>query len=136
MNKNMKLKKGDVLYYQNGKNFNSICINDWDGLTIKEVESRVKNIVVTSVERLQTIYEFKEILDEKEREYLSEVIKPFKSRIVYIVKESFGAEFISIVLSGITGIKEYVTLPFFKKGTMYKGMKCCKKYTLKELGLD
>lgn len=29
-----------------------------------------------------------------------------------------------------------IALPFFKKETMYKGMKADKEYTLKELGLD
>lgn len=29
-----------------------------------------------------------------------------------------------------------IILPFFKKNTMYKGMKANKEYTLKELGLD
>ena len=30
---------------------------------------------------------------------------------------------------------EAISLPYFKKGTMYKGMELYKEYTLKELGL-
>lgn len=31
--------------------------------------------------------------------------------------------------------REFFSLPFFEKGTMYKGMEAHKKYTLEELGL-
>ena len=63
----------------------------------------------------------KEILDEKEKEYLSAVIRPFKDRIEFIAKRKM--------------FDEAISLPYFKKGTMYKGMELYKEYTLKELGL-
>ena len=31
---------------------------------------------------------------------------------------------------------ENISLPYFKKNSMYNGMEAWKKYTLKELGLD
>ena len=74
------------------------------------------------------------ILDEVEREYLSAVIRPFRNRVKYIVK-TFGVsearQFIRIIMHD----GEYSNLPFFKGGTMYKGMKVDKQYTLQELGL-
>lgn len=73
----------------------------------------------------------KEILDEKEKEYLSAVIKPFRDRIEFIAKRRMFDDYICIGLND-----EAISLPYFKKGTMYKGMKLDKKYTLKELGLD
>lgn len=73
----------------------------------------------------------KEILDEKEKEYLSAVIKPFKDRIEFIAKRRMFDDYICIGLND-----EAISLPYFKKGTMYKGMELYKKYTLKELGLD
>lgn len=76
----------------------------------------------------------KEILDDVEKEYLSAVIRPFKNRISDIVKRNFDSEKSYIVIH-INDI-ETIFLPFFKKNTMYKGMKVDKKYTLKELGLD
>jgi hypothetical protein len=81
-----------------------------------------------------TVYEQKEeILDEKEKEYLSAVIKPFRSKVEFIEKIAFSKEktFIRI------GLKEEasINLPYFKDGTMYKNMKLNKKYTLEELGL-
>ena len=70
------------------------------------------------------------ILDDVEREYLSAVIKPFRNKIIYIKKERIEREFIKIVL-----INDKLSLPYFKAGTMYKGMELFKRYTLKELGL-
>lgn len=73
----------------------------------------------------------KEILDEKEKEYLSAVIKPFRDRVKFIAKRIMFDDYICIGLND-----EAISLPYFKKGTMYKGMELYKKYTLKELGLD
>lgn len=82
----------------------------------------------------KTIYKRKEpILDDKEKEYLSAVIKPFKIEGI-AKKQNDIDEYICIYV-----IKEYYTdvviLPYFKKGTMYKGMELDKEYTLEELGL-
>lgn len=75
----------------------------------------------------------KEILDETEKRYLKAVIRPFKNRINYISKEKCydGDCYICIDLDD-----ENISLPYFKKNSMYNGMEACKKYTLKELGLD
>ena len=82
----------------------------------------------------------KPILNKEEKEYLSAMIKPFRNRIIYIMKtdEDDQSEFIEIRskhydVNKIVG--ELIMLPSFKKGTMYKNMKTDKKYTLKELGL-
>lgn len=72
-----------------------------------------------------------EILDKQEKEYLRAVIKPFRDKVKYIGKNfSNGSEYISINVNG-----EFVIFPYFKKGTMYKGMEQNKEYTLEELGL-
>lgn len=142
MNKDMKLKNGDTVYYKLGT-IDNIAIHvgtNWCGRTIKNLE-RNWGCEVTKVERPQTIYENKEILDEQEKEYLGKVIEPFKKRVIRIEKVKTlydDSEFINIVLySSISCNKEEsIQLPYFKKGTMYKGMKRDKKYTLKELGLD
>ena len=74
----------------------------------------------------------KEILDDKEREYLSNVIKPFWDKVKYIIKfDCLQEEYISIVLLN----DKRIDLPCFKKGTMYKGMEIEEDYTLEELGL-
>lgn len=71
------------------------------------------------------------ILDEAEKRYLSAVIKPFRQRVKNIVKLGVvGDEWINIKL----GTEDF-PFPSFKEGTMYKGMKLGKYYTLEELGL-
>ena len=86
--------------------------------------------------------EYKEpVLDEKEKEYLSTVIKPFRDRVIYIKKIDMylGCEENCEYIFGELDNKDYVvdafTLPYFPKGSMYKGMETDKKYTLEELGL-
>ena len=82
-----------------------------------------------------------EILNEEEKEYLSAVIKPFRDRKVVIKKYEYPQnEYkneciqISVQFYDKTG-GETVSLPIFKKGTMYKGLETNKCYTLEELGL-
>lgn len=78
----------------------------------------------------------KPIIDDIEKEYLSAVIKPFRDKISEIVKLNYenDKEFIGIEVNQFYHC-EHISLPSFEKGTMYKGMKNNKKYTLEELGL-
>ena len=83
--------------------------------------------------------EYKEpILDEKEKEYLSAVIKPFRDRVVYILKVEAGEcnWLISIKIKRYDeDSNEYIDLPYFRENTMYKNMLINREYTLEELGL-
>ena len=79
----------------------------------------------------------KSILTEKEKEYLSAVIKPFKDKVTYIAKqqgfkynEQLPVEFIIIYVDD-----EKLILPSYDKGTLYKDMKLMEKYTVEDLGL-
>ena len=73
----------------------------------------------------------KPILTEKEREYLAAVIKPFREEFMYLVKSQKGEyEYLVIHLKC-----DFISLPDFKIGSMYKGLEVNKRYTLKELGL-
>ena len=97
--------------------------------------------LLTGLDEIVKLHEpQKPILDEKEKEYLSAVIKPFRNRIIYIMKtyEDDQSEFLEIRSKYYDANKigdELIMLPSFKKGTMYKCMRTDKKYTLKELGL-
>ena len=72
------------------------------------------------------------ILNDAEKKYLSEVIKPFRKKVRYIGKKGIcSKEFILIEVEEDCSI----ALPSFKAGSMYKGMKPEKQYDLKELGL-
>jgi hypothetical protein len=84
------------------------------------------------------------VLNEEEKEYLSNIIKPFRSRVISIRKRmiKFGNKedetfyYIHIKTRSKTGIllEEDVNLPCFNN-KMYKGMEITKDYTLEELGL-
>lgn len=123
--------------------------NDWskgDYVTLKD------NKVVTIGDEPSGLYiedfsanwweEYKEpVLNEKEKEYLSAVIKPFRDRVEYIKKIDIylgcnkDVEYIFGDLGNKDDAVDAFLLPYFPKGTMYKGMETEKKYTLKELGL-
>ena len=88
----------------------------------------------------------KPILDDVEREYLGNIIKPFRDRVIYIAKaetvKTYSPnakvyECIYIMYKDSSKKKNpyYMGFPCFKKGTMYKGMILDKGYTLEELGL-
>lgn len=75
-----------------------------------------------------------EILDDKEKEYLKAVIRPFKKDVECITKltDANGMAYIDVFLKN----GDRACLPNFKKYTMYKNMEADKGYTAKELGLD
>jgi hypothetical protein len=100
-----------------------------------------KDIITGEFEKIEipTYTEYippKPILDEKEKEYLSAVIKPYKKKIKYIVKEKLccnngeSKEYIVIITSDCINSFD---LPVFRKGTMYKGMELDREYSLDEL---
>lgn len=74
------------------------------------------------------------ILDKVEREYLKAVIRPFKNKIDTISKFQTWDDSSQYIYIGMKD-RRWSNLPCFPKGTMYKGMKAGKHYTLKELGL-
>ena len=77
------------------------------------------------------------ILDDIEKKYLSNIIKPFRNKIKYIRKISSPTEnfeYIRICYQD-HNYTNVLNFPDFKVGTMYRGMKIGKAYTLKELGI-
>ena len=79
----------------------------------------------------------KNILTEKEKEYLSSVISPFRNSVEYFSKLNYrnNYEYIKIKYNEIYDAQFSINLPCFEKGTMYTGMKVDKTYSLRELGL-
>ncbi len=79
------------------------------------------------------------ILTDKEKEYLSNVIKPFRNKVIIISKLDYKDrneyEYVCIEHVEVYNDISFIILPCFKKGTMYKGMKADKEYSLEELGL-
>ena len=77
----------------------------------------------------------KPILNKKEKEYLSAVIKPFRDKVSLISKRSNdNGQFISIEIDEKPH-NNNMFFPYFEEGSMYKGMEINKHYTLEELDL-
>ena len=80
----------------------------------------------------------KPILNDVEKEYLGNIIKPFRDRVISIRKiEDPGEECLIIYVEHFKdkSIGETFMLPSFEMKTMYKGMELGKRYTPEELGL-
>lgn len=76
------------------------------------------------------------ILSDKEKEYLSAVIKPFRDKVKHISKNKDIERLLPherIIIEFYFG--EYTILPDFDEVTMYAGMEEGREYTLEELGL-
>lgn len=124
------LKNGQVIFVDKTSNYGFSNINKQlkyfnDDVSIVKVERPVK---------YETMFERKEeILDEVEKKYLADVVRPFRSKVRSVYKMApicSNKEFINIQLRD-----ENFTLPYFKKGTMYKEMQTGKRYTLEKLGI-
>ena len=77
-----------------------------------------------------------DILSDKEKEYLSAVIKPFRNKVKHISKNKNIERLLPhdrIIIEFYFG--EYTILPDFDEGKMYAGMEEGREYTLEELGL-
>lgn len=108
----------------------------------------IKEFEIIKIERIgqngwYTVYEKQaDILDEKEKEYLGNLLRPFKKDIKYIIKKkSFNGDITN--LKRIYFLTIYMhessknfSLPYFTDKNMYKDMKIDRNYTLKELGLE
>lgn len=82
--------------------------------------------------------EVNSVLDDDEKRYLTNIIKPFRKHIITIRKiKNYNYEFIEIVIyrTDEGASCEVISFPYFNKGKMYKGMEINKEYTLEELGL-
>lgn len=85
--------------------------------------------------------EYKEpVLTDKEKEYLSAVIKPFRDRITYIAKVEedihwFYWIMIRVDIGFLNDYYDFCLPPFEETSDMYKNMEVGKEYTLEELGL-
>lgn len=109
-----------------------------DGIVITSSRIFISVDNVLKNETDYRIYE-KPILTDKEKEYLSVVIKPFRDKLnairrMHTLDKNYNK--ISFVFKpNNKGEVSAFSLPEFKHGTMYRGMKIDKFYSLEELGL-
>ena len=88
--------------------------------------------------KVEIVKKAKPILDDAEKRYLANIIKPFRKHIITFRKiQNYKYEFIEIVIyrTDEGASCEVISLPYFNKGKMYKGMEINKEYALEELGL-
>ena len=74
------------------------------------------------------------ILTAQQKQYIANIIKPFRNQIIAIIKEQQGPdkEYIEIVYK-TDSVTSFINLPPFDKNTMYTGMEPYHRYTLEEL---
>ena len=79
----------------------------------------------------------KPILDDNEKEYLCNVIKPLEIQVKEIRKVNYDDEWEQLIIEYENKIGEsyMIIMPIFDKGTMYRGMDTNISYTPEELGL-
>lgn len=146
------LKDGDIVTYRDGQERTVFCnklINE-SGLStqyltsydesLKKTELQKSQTDIVKVERpvkYETVFERnEEILDEKEKRYLANVIRPWRDIVDYIVKlRSVEQNEIKEYIVIFTVENDKIVFPEFKADTMYKEMEVNKKYSLEELGL-
>lgn len=76
----------------------------------------------------------KEILNDEEKQYLSNFIRPFRNNVEWmekVKKYDPDREYIQILIN----TDEEINLPSFEAGEMYKGMEANKRYEIEELGI-
>ena len=141
------LKDGDYCIFKNKERaikFGGYVIMNRGTISLREYSKKLEhnydsNYDIVRIDRpteYKTIYKNDEILDSTEKKYLAAVIAPFRDKVKNIAKidKDNGQQYICICHYG--GLyTENITLPYFKSGTMYVGMKSNKVYTLEELGL-
>lgn len=141
------LQDGDYCVFKNGDK--AIKIGNYVGMhnavvPLREYNNKLEHnfnprrdiIRIDRPTKYETIYKNDGILDSTEKKYLAAVIAPFRDKVKNIAKidKDNGKQYICICHYG--GLyTENTTLPYFKSGTMYVGMKSNKVYTLEELGL-
>ena len=130
------LDRYNKVRHNNWKNGRYLTRNKWGNVVNERGEDWLVNFNIVDDNDWE---EYKEpILNEKEKEYLSAVIKPFRDRVVYILKVEAGEcnWLISIKIKRYDeDSNEYIDLPYFRENTMYKNMLINREYTLEELGL-
>lgn len=141
----------------NQKNSTPFCLNEeglfkFDGFKIEEgilIKLGYIDSLCSCISDFENIMNRKgfilveePILDDKEKNYLGNIIKPFKEKYTAMTITKIAARFhtayiwIALIEKGKKdACYEEIALPSFDRDKMYKGMEFDKEYTLKELDL-
>lgn len=88
-----------------------------------------------TTENRELLWERKEILNDKEKEYLSDFIKPFRDRVQHIKKWYDNNNDKYLISAEYKDGSFPTNFPFLEEKDMYKNMEVDRAYTLEELGL-
>ena len=132
------LDRYNKVRHNNWKNGRYLTRNKWGNVVNERGEDWLVNFNIVDDNDWVA---YREILTDREKKYLSAVIKPFRDRVVYICKVEGDecSQFISIKAKKYDydeeNSNEYIDLPYFREDTMYANMEVGKEYNLEELGL-
>ena len=121
------------VYEEKPKKYNTFYLNDSHNLCdfrIEPFEGLFKKVTW----EVGPIKFRKDVLDEIERKYLKAVLRPFRNRVVRVVKLKFPA-CSDYYLRADLDNGDHLSFPNFPAGTMYNGIELCRGYTLEELGI-
>lgn len=113
-------------------------IREWNFDPYKEINTLDKEGLSKKDKEIVSKFSLK-LLTSKEKNYLKNVLMPYKDRIIYIKKQTIGRNWaeINIKLESIIAEKLYdmISLPVFEKDKYYKNLVNDKPYTKEELEL-
>ena len=139
-----ELKENDIVELRNGEirkiklqgdnSLSVVGVEDYCSLNNYDDNLHNDKTKYYDIIKIYKYYKRLDILTDEERNYLENLIKPFKNRIEFICKNRYNKidkEYLNI------GIKDEVsiTLPDFDLNEYYAGMEIDKTYRLEELGL-
>lgn len=137
---NKQIKSRTSLLSMANKPKGPICINSGslknDLKILNQIKKELEEKDIMNYAKLKC--ETAPVLDEVEIRYLKNIIRPFKNKIdfVILVKNTMFLEQKKNVRIRVhLKDHDFITLPFFKEGDMYKAMEPNVKYTLKDLGI-
>lgn len=113
-----------------------------DSATVEKIATQIEKEYTKHKKIIETIENYEipvPILDEIEKKYLTNVLRPYARKYDTIeIKKilSFDGiqEYLHVSFIGVNG-KDCLEFPYFSKNTMYKNMKIGKWYTVDELDL-
>lgn len=129
-----------LIWSDNRKMYLKLVMREDDVFVFRPVKGgktiRIETPSTTPIDYYDLYVCFPNFLDEKEKEYLKAVVKPFmKYHDLEIIKERIMNDFSIKII--IIDLRDYssglIQFPLFKDKTMYQGLEEDKYYNLKEL---
>ena len=136
--KDIVLKEGDIVtYYHKAANeTGEYTVRANDDNSFDDEFLRCVDVLKIERPKYETIYEAqKEILTQKEKEYLEAVLKPAKENIYLLKKEFVNDSCYRIRISNNIKIDKFIIDIYPSDKYSFKGMELDKEYTIKELNL-